>query len=223
MRFLGEGADLPGRPPDPGARLAWSFDQNVPTADAAHRAGPAFRDGPASGLTNAARLPGGSHHRRGRTPGDRQAHVTDNRRFFVEPLPGHSEPLGHPGGATETGPFGADTELVAAHPTPPVDQGAWTPCGPYEVEDRRRGGGGQEGCEERCFPPRDIAEACPGRPAAGNDDAQAGFSSWLVMKSAGISGLQTAAGQSQSFGFQSSVMRSMSPEYSIQLPQGSWM
>ncbi len=55
-------------------------------------------------------------------------------------------------------------------------------------------------------------------------DGQAGLSSWLVMKSAGALGLQTAAGRSsQSFGCQFSVMQSMSLEYSIQLPQGSWM
>ncbi|MFI1356405.1 hypothetical protein ACH4TV_22925 [Streptomyces sp. NPDC020898] len=47
--------------------------------------------------------------------------MTDNPRFFAEPLPGHTEPLGHPGGATDTGPIEADTELVTAHLTPPID------------------------------------------------------------------------------------------------------
>lgn len=51
-----------------------------------------------------------------RTPADRHPHVADNRRFFAEPLPGRTEPLGHPGGAAETGPTGVDTELVAVHP-----------------------------------------------------------------------------------------------------------
>jgi NAD-dependent dihydropyrimidine dehydrogenase PreA subunit len=37
----------------------------------------------------------------------------DNRRFFEEPLPGHAEPLGTPGGASGLGPVGADTPLVA--------------------------------------------------------------------------------------------------------------
>ncbi len=60
------------------------------------------------------------------------------------------------------------------------------------------------------------------RQAAGKGP-QAGLSSWLTMKSAGISGLHTAGGQSQSFAFQFSVMQSMSLEYSIQLPQGSLM
>lgn len=51
-----------------------------------------------------------------RTSEERRAHVEDNRRFFALPLPGRPDALGHPGGATETGPIGADTELVAAHP-----------------------------------------------------------------------------------------------------------
>ena len=37
----------------------------------------------------------------------------DNRRFFTEPLPGRTEPLGTPGGATGLGPVGVDTPLVA--------------------------------------------------------------------------------------------------------------
>ena len=40
----------------------------------------------------------------------------DNARFFAEPLPGHDQPLGSPGGAAKLGAVGADTELVAGHP-----------------------------------------------------------------------------------------------------------
>jgi NAD-dependent dihydropyrimidine dehydrogenase PreA subunit len=42
--------------------------------------------------------------------------VTDNARFFDEPLPGRAEPLGMPGGAEEVGVLGVDTELVGALP-----------------------------------------------------------------------------------------------------------
>ena len=41
--------------------------------------------------------------------------VADNARFFSEPLPGHAEPLGAPGGASALGSVGADTPLVAAY------------------------------------------------------------------------------------------------------------
>jgi NAD-dependent dihydropyrimidine dehydrogenase PreA subunit len=41
--------------------------------------------------------------------------VADNARFFSEPLPGHAEPLGTPGGASALGPVGVDTPLVTAH------------------------------------------------------------------------------------------------------------
>lgn len=41
---------------------------------------------------------------------------TDNARFFTEPLPGRSNPLGSPGGAAKIGPLGIDTALVTAHP-----------------------------------------------------------------------------------------------------------
>ena len=40
----------------------------------------------------------------------------DNARFFAEPLPGRSEAIGSPGGASSTGRIGVDTELVASHP-----------------------------------------------------------------------------------------------------------
>ncbi|MBX6767621.1 MAG: ferredoxin family protein [Actinomadura rubrobrunea] len=45
-----------------------------------------------------------------------QEHIADNARFFNEPLPGRSESLGNPGGASNIGKVGVDTELVAAHP-----------------------------------------------------------------------------------------------------------
>jgi ferredoxin len=37
----------------------------------------------------------------------------DNERFFLAVLPGRSEPLGSPGGASLVGKVGADTELTA--------------------------------------------------------------------------------------------------------------
>jgi len=46
-------------------------------------------------------------------PAEEAQHIEDNARFFTEPLPGRSEPLGDPGGAQEVGPLGVDTPLVA--------------------------------------------------------------------------------------------------------------
>ena len=43
-------------------------------------------------------------------------HQADNARFFADPLPGRSEPLGSPGGAAKLGALDADTELVASRP-----------------------------------------------------------------------------------------------------------
>jgi NAD-dependent dihydropyrimidine dehydrogenase PreA subunit len=51
-----------------------------------------------------------------RVPEEYAEHIADNARFFAEPLPGHDEPLGSPGGAGAVGPIGVDTELVANHP-----------------------------------------------------------------------------------------------------------
>jgi NAD-dependent dihydropyrimidine dehydrogenase PreA subunit len=48
-----------------------------------------------------------------RVADDQVAHVEDNRRFFLEILPGRPEPLGAPGGSHKTGTIGVDTELVA--------------------------------------------------------------------------------------------------------------
>jgi hypothetical protein len=44
---------------------------------------------------------------------ENEPHIADNRRFFVEPLPGRDAPLGSPGGASKVGRIGVDTELVA--------------------------------------------------------------------------------------------------------------
>ena len=47
-----------------------------------------------------------------RVAGEHTDHVEDNRRFFVEALPGRDAPLGAPGGAHKTGAIGVDTPLV---------------------------------------------------------------------------------------------------------------
>src|SRR3981189_3494641 len=44
----------------------------------------------------------------------------DNERFFLAVLPGRSEPLGSPGGASPVGKVGADTELTSTTPAPPA-------------------------------------------------------------------------------------------------------
>lgn len=44
--------------------------------------------------------------------------VTENARFFSEPLPGRAEPLGSPGGAAELGPVGVDTPFVQNYLAP---------------------------------------------------------------------------------------------------------
>ncbi|MFP5335952.1 MAG: ferredoxin [Actinomycetes bacterium] len=51
-----------------------------------------------------------------RVPEDEKDFITDNRRFFAEPLPGRDEPVGAPGGARKVGRIGVDTELVTGHP-----------------------------------------------------------------------------------------------------------
>ncbi|UGT55845.1 ferredoxin [Nocardia asteroides] len=50
-------------------------------------------------------------------PEGQEAFVAENRRFFDEPLPGRTEPLGHPGGAARVGELGVDTPFVAAYRT----------------------------------------------------------------------------------------------------------
>jgi NAD-dependent dihydropyrimidine dehydrogenase PreA subunit len=49
-------------------------------------------------------------------PEEEQAHLEDNAAFFQSVLPGLSQPLGAPGGATGLGPVGVDTPLVASMP-----------------------------------------------------------------------------------------------------------
>jgi NAD-dependent dihydropyrimidine dehydrogenase PreA subunit len=49
-------------------------------------------------------------------PEDEVQHLADNAAFFTEVLPGRVAPLGSPGGASELGPVGVDTPLVAARP-----------------------------------------------------------------------------------------------------------
>jgi NAD-dependent dihydropyrimidine dehydrogenase PreA subunit len=46
-------------------------------------------------------------------PEGQEEFVSDNARFFLEPLPSRDEPLGNAGGATTTGALGVDTEFVA--------------------------------------------------------------------------------------------------------------
>ncbi len=49
-------------------------------------------------------------------PESLEPYKDDNARFFSEPLAGHDQPLGSPGGAAKLGVVGADTELVAGRP-----------------------------------------------------------------------------------------------------------
>ena len=51
-----------------------------------------------------------SPHRK--VPADQTEFVADNARFFLEILPGRSEPIGSPGGAAKVGRVGVDTRLV---------------------------------------------------------------------------------------------------------------
>ncbi|MFC4943811.1 ferredoxin [Pseudonocardia sp. GCM10023141] len=44
--------------------------------------------------------------------------VATNAAFFVEILPGRSEPLGNPGGAGEVGEIGADAAFVRSYQSP---------------------------------------------------------------------------------------------------------
>jgi len=49
-------------------------------------------------------------------PEDEVQHLADNAAFFAEVLTGRVAPLGSPSGASELGPVGVDTPLVAALP-----------------------------------------------------------------------------------------------------------
>ncbi|MGX6603970.1 ferredoxin [Micromonosporaceae bacterium Da 78-11] len=42
--------------------------------------------------------------------------AADNARFFAEPLPAASTPLGSPEGASKVGALGVDTDLVGSYP-----------------------------------------------------------------------------------------------------------
>ncbi|MFI7000760.1 ferredoxin [Nocardia sp. NPDC050175] len=50
-------------------------------------------------------------------PAGQEQFVTENARFFTEPLPGRTTPLGHPGGGTVIGPLGVDTVYVQEYDT----------------------------------------------------------------------------------------------------------
>jgi NAD-dependent dihydropyrimidine dehydrogenase PreA subunit len=52
-----------------------------------------------------------------RIAADQREFVDDNARFFTEPLPGLSEPVGTPGSASDLGPLGVDTPLVSGYGT----------------------------------------------------------------------------------------------------------
>ncbi|TSD99204.1 ferredoxin family protein [Skermania sp. ID1734] len=46
-------------------------------------------------------------------PAEWEQYRDDNAAFFFQPLPGHDEPLGSPGGAAKLGPLGVDAPVVA--------------------------------------------------------------------------------------------------------------
>lgn len=48
-------------------------------------------------------------------PTGQEIFITENARFFEEPLPGRDAPLGIPGGAGASGDVGVDTAFVAAY------------------------------------------------------------------------------------------------------------
>ncbi|MGI5129744.1 ferredoxin [Pseudonocardia sp. CA-107938] len=45
-------------------------------------------------------------------PAGQEQFVEDNLRFFADVLPGRGEALGQPGGASDVGPIGIDTNFV---------------------------------------------------------------------------------------------------------------
>jgi NAD-dependent dihydropyrimidine dehydrogenase PreA subunit len=47
-----------------------------------------------------------------KAPADVSEFVEDNARFFADPLPGRSEPVGNPGSSRGVGRVGDDTDLV---------------------------------------------------------------------------------------------------------------
>jgi NAD-dependent dihydropyrimidine dehydrogenase PreA subunit len=66
-----------------------------------------------------------------RIPAGAAQFAEDNRRFFADPLPGHAQPLGNPGGAARLGPVGVDTPLVSG----------WAPAGQVTTLDTGQVGG----------------------------------------------------------------------------------
>jgi NAD-dependent dihydropyrimidine dehydrogenase PreA subunit len=52
----------------------------------------------------------------GDLPQEWRVYAEENARFFAEPLPGKTEPLGSPGTAARVGPVGADTPFVSKLP-----------------------------------------------------------------------------------------------------------
>lgn len=53
--------------------------------------------------------------RNARKDPERAIFVEDSAAFFIDLLPGRSEPVGNPGGARKIGVVGVDTPLVASH------------------------------------------------------------------------------------------------------------
>lgn len=49
-------------------------------------------------------------------PEEEKKFLADNAAFFTEVLPGRDAPIGNPGGASELGPVGVDTPMVATLP-----------------------------------------------------------------------------------------------------------
>ena len=49
-------------------------------------------------------------------PSQWDGYLADNAAFFEDTLPGHSEPLGSPGGAARIGELDIDAPLVASQP-----------------------------------------------------------------------------------------------------------
>ncbi|MEC3953897.1 ferredoxin [Nocardia sp. CDC153] len=51
-------------------------------------------------------------------PSDQQQFITENARFFTDPLPGHPAPLGDPTTATSVGHLGVDTPYIRDYQRP---------------------------------------------------------------------------------------------------------
>jgi NAD-dependent dihydropyrimidine dehydrogenase PreA subunit len=57
-------------------------------------------------------------------PREWRSYAAENARFFAEPLPGRTEPLGSPGAAARVGPAGTDTSFVAGLSQRPGERSA---------------------------------------------------------------------------------------------------